>query len=341
MSSSRTRKKVKSFDDVPNAFYIANINFGRGGSVISYKKKQKPPTSDDFISMIVNESYEEKVFEDKEGRIELDLAFRAEPDIVPRNIYDTITGYTEYFRNINITDLHYVNDDRLNELYNDTFRHFVVRKILVSLKEQNYISAELGIPSTARLTEGINEIINAMGEIVPQEISKQLMLQEYIRYAIDNEKLFIGLELLDRSLTNMKVIDSLHKELEKLSKRFTILETDIEREKKSARRQAVRSVIERMQIDNGWALLRGRFLIEQERDDELSFRLDHPVSEYWGEPVYIVVPGAQKHNFKQEYWNLYVRRVQQEKIVHIFGSVFQSLNNKSSYSLTIVPVALF
>lgn len=342
--TAKTKKKIKSFDDLPEVFHVAFLSIGRGGQQISYSRKKKPSSFQQFL-LIKKESYEQKVYEDGNGDVELDTDFdeREESIVQPATIDETISGYTDYFKNINITGLHYVHDERLKELYNDTFRSYVVRRLLFNVTDQYSHTADLNLINAARIAQDMSEVVHAMGEVVPQEISKQLMLQEYVRYAIDNNEITIGLDVLDRNFTNMNIIETRNREIQRISKRFTLMDSDIERERKNARQESVKDTINRMQIDSGWVLLRGHFCIERKNNDELSFIFEHPVSAYWGSPIYILVPGAKKDNFEDDYWDRYLDLVANNKgrLLHVFGSVFQSLNDRSVYNLTIVPVAIF
>jgi len=338
-----TPQFIKYFEDLADEFYVRVPPAGRNRET---SDKRRKPNSIDELSELLDELPERKLYKDKSLTIEFVLKFF---DISPSSTSSTstpsskstIVGCKEHFLNHSIPELHYVYKDGLNELYNDTFREAVIQKLLLEIKNESNRKFDANIVKIASVLLGEKESSSWIAETVIPQISNQQMLKRYIEYGITDSKIALGLELLDPSILDMVVLKHYDQEVDKIRKRFTLIEDEIERNILPVKQKAVRRVIDRMKNTGEWVLINAQFLVEKTSSNEFCFEFVHPVSNYWGATVKIVILEIPETDFTNSYRLQYSKLVGRKKQMSIFGHVFQPLTDFEPFDFMVTPYAIF
>jgi hypothetical protein len=151
----------------------------------------------------------------------------------------TITGRKEFFLSLQSIDFHYCDKQQIVNNYNDTFRQLVLVELL----------AEITTISSSQLSAKISQILgvnvdkeailkwvasNKIPNITPKE-----MLRKYQVKIIEEERVGIGLEVLDKALMDFTDLEDFDSEVEHLRKDYnlTLQQDEIEKNKELLRKK--------------------------------------------------------------------------------------------------------
>ncbi|WP_295449696.1 hypothetical protein [uncultured Thiodictyon sp.] len=340
MASSRV---IKSFEGLPEELYVRQPAIGRMPAAA--RKLTTPNSLEEFYELLERESCDQKLYDDKRLTTEIVLGF---PEIdsagrrpaLPLSAANIATC-REHFLSHMIPELHYVNSDRLSELYDDTFREGVVKKLLLEIKNQSNLEIDSNIITVVDFFLSDKEKLKWAADTTLPQISRQQMLKRYIEYGISTDRIALGLETLDQTLLDTAALEQYEQEVDQARNRFTLIERHVERNRIAARKRAAFRIIDRLRNAGQWVLINAEFLIEKTSSGGFCFEFLHPVSDYLGSRVRILVLEVPEAEFSTGFSRQYSRLAGNSKSMNVFGHVFQPLTDNEPYEYIIKPYAIF
>ena len=338
--------KVKSLDDFPEKFYIKRLTSGKGG-VREVSDERNNPHNLEMLEKIRSDSCDGKFYNDDKLHIELELDFE-EPTQQFNLLYSTssildIKGCLEYFLKNPATAVHYINVHDIKRLYDDAFGEAIVHKLLLELKDESQKNLDAGIVNVAKILFNNNEIKRWVAEFTIPQINDEQKVTKYIEYALNTNRVALGLEILDAAFFDWVSLGEFNSTIESIKKalKFTLVETEVEQARIPVNQKASAGIIDRLKNTRGLVLIKANFSVTKIGSKAFSFEFRHPVSDYWGKDVKIVMHEVHEEGFISNYASLYSRHDGRPKLMHVLGVVFEPLCDREPYDFTVIPYAIF
>lgn len=247
------------------------------------------------------------------------------------------------FLNIPTITLHYANEEDINNIYNDYFNEPTIEKIISeSAKELGGgVKGEASKVFGASIEgKDIRKLIQTMK--IP-DISIAEKFRRYQRETIENNQVYIGLDLVDIDLTELNAFNRLVAELEsKINMKLEDLK--IENHRAILKEKAVDRTIIRLEDATGWILLDGKFKISPYLDDFYKCIYEHPVNEYINEKDNKITISMilNKQFLKSSVSSNYAQSGEMLIPLKVYGNVWQPLNREEDvWDLQITPLAIY
>ncbi|NOX67383.1 MAG: hypothetical protein GXO85_16680 [Chlorobi bacterium] len=237
---------------------------------------------------------------------------------------------------------HYADKTRVKNFYTDYFREPTVESMIKELVTETSSEIKGSLPKILESKLNGGNVNKWISTIKLPETSVNGMFLKYQSETLKNNQVKLDLELLDVELSDVnqfqEIIDKLHKELE-----FIVDKSAVEDNILRLKERAAERTISKLELANGWVIIRGAFTIEQDQGFYL-YRYEHPVNQYLTDPKQIVmiearvpVDAIEPHvavNYKQS--------IGAPIPITIYGEVWQPISRGSGLmTLTITPLVIY
>lgn len=248
----------------------------------------------------------------------------------------------QIFLNIPNLTFQFANKIDIENFYNDYF----IKSTVEGIVSEKYGELSSGVKGTVPSIldshiegKNTNKITKS---IKPYEISTAKKFLDYQNSIICENKVTLGIELVDINLSDLEKFNSI---IDKLKKdfNFEIEENKLFEIRKDLKHKASEQTIDRLEKVSDWVLIDGRFKItEQESFYKLIY--NHPVNDFISErDKHITISVLiDKEDIEANYKGNYNQSIGEFIPVKIYGQVWKQVSRKdNNWELQITPLAIY
>lgn len=248
----------------------------------------------------------------------------------------------EQLLNLPNVSFHYIDEDRVRNFYADYFKEPTVESMVRELVSEATGSIKASLPQVLESSFGGTNLSKWISTIKLPETSLNGMFLKYLKETVRNKQVALDLELLDVELSDVDKFQGLVAKLEK-ELEFVVNKKSVGTHINHLKERAAERTLKKLESAQGWAVIRGSFLVSQ-HEDFYYYSYLHPANQYLAtqdEPVTIEatvpVDSIQSHvagNYKQS--------VGTPIPATIYGEVWQPVNRETKMlSLKLTPLAIY